>query len=67
MIFGGGNPATATTEIMDSHGNTAALGLRPIDVAGAHRDERHDPAQWQSARDGRFVCGRKRLDRQSER
>ena len=36
------------------HGDTAAVAVRPIDVAGANRDERHDPAQRQSARDGRF-------------
>jgi hypothetical protein len=42
MIFGGANPATATTEIID----------QGTDVAAAHSDERHDSAERQDPGDG---------------
>ena len=54
MIFGGGNPATNTTEIIDLSAATPQWQWRTADVAGAHRDERDHPAQRQSAGDGRI-------------
>ena len=53
MIIGGGNPATATTEIIDCRCRRRS-GSRAADVAGAHRDECDDPAQRQGAGAGRI-------------
>ena len=50
MIFGGGNPATKTTEIIDLSAATPGVAVRTADVAAAHPDERDDPAERQSAR-----------------
>ena len=51
MIFGGGNPATATTEIIDLSAATPAVAVRTADVAAADRDERDDSAERQGAGD----------------
>ncbi len=67
MIFGGGNPATATTEIIDISAADAAVAVRPVDVAAADRDERDDPAERQSAGDGRIGERRGRGNRELER
>ena len=67
MIFGGGNPATATTEIIDLSAPHAAVAVRAADVAAAHRDERDDPAERQGAGDRRIGQRRRRRDREPER
>ena len=66
MIFGGGNPATATTEIIDLVRVAAAVAVRAVDVAAAHRDERDDPAERQSAGAGRIDERRGRRNREPE-
>ena len=67
LILGGGNPATATTEILDMSAPTPPVALRPVDVAGTYRDERDDPAQWQGPRDGRIVSRRGRHNSELQR
>ena len=47
MIFGGGNPATATTEIIDPVRGHSELAVRTDDVPAAHPDERDAPAKRQ--------------------
>ena len=57
MIFGGGNPATATTEIIDLSARDSGLAVRTVDVPAADPDERDDSAERQSA-------GGRRIDKQ---
>ena len=67
MIFGGGNPATADDGNHRPLGADAAVAVRPVDVAAAHRDERDDPAQRQGARDRRIDQRRGRRHGEPER
>ena len=55
MIFGGGNPATATTEILDTSVPLhPSLGVRSLDVAATNRDERDHPPEWEGPGDWRI-------------
>ena len=48
-------------------GDDAAVAVRPADVAAAHRDERDDSSEWQSARHGRIDQRRGRGHREPQR
>ena len=67
MIFGGGNPATNTTEILDLSASPLQWTDRAADVAAAHRDERDDSSQRQGARHRRIDQRRRHRNGQPQR
>ena len=67
MIFGGSNPATTTTEIIDLVRADSSMAVRTADVPGPDRDERHHPAERQSAGHWRIGERRKCCHREPQR